>query len=118
MVDQIGSKRDWSSLIEEDSHLRGRANPILDFGEALLGMLKHGRNLLGRDTGKPFQELISRRAGFQVLEEGAHGHASSAKDPGAAYFVLGALNLLAIGPIQHADHDMLPFFSGQVRRNP
>ena len=74
-------------MIEEGSHLRGRANPILDFGEALLGMLKHGRNLLGRDTGNPFQELISRRAGFQVLEEGAHGHASSAKDPSAAYFV-------------------------------
>jgi len=69
MIDQLGSKRDWSSLIEEDSHLRGRAILILDFGEALLDMLKHGRKLLGGDAGKPFQELISRRAGFQVLKE-------------------------------------------------
>src|SRR5438046_2358898 len=64
MIDQICSRRDWSSLIEEDSHLRGRAILILDFG---------------RDTGKPFQELISGRAGFQVLKESSYRHASSAK---------------------------------------
>jgi len=75
MIDQIGSKRDWSSLIEEDSHLRGRAILILDFGEALLGMLKHGRNLLGGDAGKPFQELISRRPfpGFRKVLAWARG---------------------------------------------
>ena len=115
MIDQIGSKRDWSSLIEEDSHRRGRAILILDFGEALLGMLKHSRNLLGRNSWKPFQKLIGRGAGFQVLKESSYRHASSAKDPGAAYLVVGALDFLAIGPIQHADHDMLPFFSGQVK---
>jgi len=107
MIDQIGSKRDWSSLIEEDSHLRGRAILILDFGEALLGMLKHGRNLLGGDARKPFQELISRRVRFQVFEKCSHGHAGSAKNPSPANLICKALDFPAIGPIQHTEHDML-----------
>ena len=87
MVNEISFKRDRSSLIEEDSHLRGRAMLVLNFCEALLCMIKHSRNLPGRDTRKPFQELFSRRAGFQVFKKGLHGYASSAKDPRAAYFL-------------------------------
>src|SRR6266446_7460723 len=114
MVDQMRLKRQRSSLIKKDSHLRGRAILILDFCEALLGVFEHRRNLFISYARKPFQELTYRSAGFQVFEESSNGHASSAKNPRAAYFVLRALNLSAIGPIQHADHDMLPFFSGQV----
>ena len=75
MIDQIGSKRDWGSLIEEDSHLRGRAILILDFGEALLGMFEHGRNLFRRDSRKPFQKLINGRPfpGFRKVLARARG---------------------------------------------
>ena len=76
---------------------------VLDFRETLLGMLKHRGNLRSGDTGKPFQELISRRAGFQIFEKGPDRYAGSAKNPRPADLVVRALDFLAIGPIQHAD---------------
>ncbi len=97
----------WSSLIEEDSHFDGRSVPGLDFSEALLGMREHPSDLLGRDAGKPLQELINGGAGFQVFEECSSGYASSPKNPRATYLTLDALNSLAITPIEHAQHVML-----------
>jgi len=84
MTDQIFFKRDRSSLIEEDSHLRGSTAVCLDFREALFGVLKHSRDLLGCHAGKPFEKLINGRARFQVLEEGSHWDASPAENPRAA----------------------------------
>src|SRR5216684_6357097 len=104
----------WSSLIEEDSHFDGRSVLGLDFNEAVLGMREHSSDLLSRDAGKPLHELINGGARFQVFEECPYGYASSPKNPRATYLVFGPFDFLTIGPIQHAEHDMLPFFSGQV----
>jgi hypothetical protein len=43
----------WSSLIEKDSHRDGRALLSSDFSEALLGVLKNGRDLLWSYARKP-----------------------------------------------------------------
>jgi hypothetical protein len=109
MVDQLSSKRDRSSLIEKDSHLRGRTVLSLDFRKALFGMGKHGYYLLSRYAREPFQKLIDRCARFQVLKERSHRDASSAKDPCAAYLVIRALDFSAVSPIQNNEHDMLHF---------
>ena len=80
---------------------------VSDFCEALLGMFEHGRNMFRGYPRKPFEELIDRRAGFQVFEEGLNGDAGSTKNPRATDLVIGALDFSAISPIQHAEHDML-----------
>src|SRR5207253_11203216 len=48
---------------------------------------------------------------FPVFEKGPHRHAGSAKNPCAAYLVFGPFDFRTIGPIQHAEHDMLRVYS-------
>ena len=97
----------WSSLIEKDSHVRGRSVLSSDFSEALLGMLENCDDLPWSHAGKPLQKLIDGGTRFQIFEERSHGHAGSAKNPRSANLIVGSLDFPAIGPIQHAVHDML-----------
>ena len=76
-------------------------------------MDEDGSGLFKSNSWKPFEKLIDCCAGFKVLEQGAHRHASTAKNPGAAEFAFDAFYLLTIGPIEHAQHDMLHVWRGQ-----
>ncbi len=64
-------------------------------------------------AGKPFQKFIDRGTGFEVLKQSSHGHASTTKNPGTAEFGFTAFYLLTIGPVEHAQHDMLHLWHGQ-----
>src|SRR6185295_826292 len=84
----------------------------LDFNETVLGVGEHSDCLFQSDAGKPFEKLVYRSAGFKVFKQGSHGHASATKNPGAAEFVFASFYLLTITPIEHSQHDMLPFRHG------
>ena len=76
-------------------------------------MGEDGNDLFKSYAWKPFEKFIDRCAGFKVLKQGSHRHASTTKNPGTAEFAFTAFYLLTIAPIQHAQHDMLHFWHGQ-----
>ncbi len=75
----------------------------------MLGVCKNGYHLFQSNAWKPFEKFVDRCAAFKVFEQGPHWHARATKNPGAADFAFTSFYLLAIAPIQHAQHDMLPF---------
>jgi len=96
MAGQMVSEWYWSSLIEKDSHVGGRTLLMLHFSETVLGMLENRDDLLWSYARKPLQKLIDGCARFQVFEKRSHRHAGSAKNPGPANLIFGALDFPAI----------------------
>ncbi len=103
------SKRNRGPLVEQDSHSLKRSFGELDFDETLLGMGQNGKGLFKLNAWKPFEKFVNRCPGFQVLEQGSHRHAGATKNPRATELAFTSFYLLTIAPIQHAQHDMLPF---------
>ena len=69
--------------------------------QAAFGLLQHGLDLLAGDTGKPTQELVHRRAVFEVLKKSAHWHPSGFEHPGTAHLPGHPLDRRTLRPIQH-----------------
>jgi hypothetical protein len=68
-----------------------------------LGEFKHRHHLFARNSRKPFQEFIGRRATFEVFEESFDWDARILEKQGAADLAFNALDRLAFGPIQHTN---------------
>ena len=112
MTYQIISKWDWSSLVEENSHLEGGYKD-LGFSKTVFGVGENGNNLFESNAWKPFQKFIDSCSSFKVLKQSSHRHPRTTKCPGAAEFSFIAFYLLTIAPIQHIQHDMLHARLGQ-----
>src|SRR5437870_524824 len=62
-------------MIEENAH-EAAGSVHLD-GQGRLGEFENRQGLLPSHAGKPFEELVHRRAAFKILEERLHRHACS-----------------------------------------
>jgi hypothetical protein len=65
------------------------------------GMLQNRSGLLKAHAGKPFNELIDRRAVFEILKQRCHGHACATKQPSTAIALRVVFNGIAGRPVNH-----------------
>lgn len=87
----------WRSLIEKYAHLYGSKG-------ASRGVIKHGPDLLKRNTGKPIDELRYKGTVLKILEQCGYGHSSSAKYPSPADCFSVALDRGASRPVDHGEN--------------
>jgi len=110
------TQRDRRALIEKDAH--GRAGSGHRFRQRRLGKLEHRQHLFAAHTGKPFEELLDGRSAFEILEQGAHGHARALEQPRAANLARHALDDGTLCPIQHAPNNTPPQPQRQAGSSP
>src|SRR5438477_6563676 len=106
------TQRGWRTLIKENTHAAAGSGHLNR--QRRLGELEDRQSLLARHAGKPFEELVHRRAAFEILEERLHRHACSLEHPGSAYLPGHAFHRRTHCPIQHALQTTLPPGHGQA----
>ena len=98
MSREVIPQRYGYALVEENAQAVER---VLRRLNAARGVLQDGFGLRARDAGEPGKKLIQRRAAFEVLEQGADGHARAAKYPRPADLGGVLFHGRAGGPIEH-----------------
>ena len=106
------TQRYWRALIEENAHEAAGSGHLNRQGG--LGEFEDRQSLLAGHAGKPFEELVHRRAAFQILEERLHRYACPREHPGPAYLAGNALHCRTLCPIQHASQTTLSPGHGQA----
>ena len=99
------TQRRWRALIEENA-LGAAGSGDLDC-QGRLGEFEDRQSLLAGHAGKPFEELVHRRAAFKILEERRNRHACSLEHPSPAYLAGHPLHCRTIFPIQHGSQTTL-----------
>lgn len=100
MAAQVLAQRRWHSLVKQNS-----AQTAVKRGSGRLcatrGMLEHYLYLLASDSREPGEELLDRRAAFEIFEKSAKRDPRAAEDPHSAKLRDVSLHSRAGRPIEH-----------------